>query len=400
MQQTAHSPDDTSPQRSEPKSLLDYGKRISRMEIEIFDLERTQSLWENTVEYNLTETGIHPFTLGELLEQSEIEKLRYIRLGYGQTNGSVELRKNISSMYATATVDDILVTNGSIEANFLAVSSLLNEGDELVLMLPNYMQIWGVARAFKIHVKPFYLKEELSWQPDLEELEKIITPRTKMIALCNPNNPTGAVLSEEAMSEIISMAEHAGAWLYTDEIYRGAELSGKDTPSFFGRYEKAIVAGGLSKAYSLPGLRIGWLVGPENFIADAWSRKDYTTITAGILSDRIATLALEPQTRARILNRNRKILRHNLSLVTQWSDLHKSLFRFIPPQAGGMVFMHYNLGINSTELSERIRKEKSTFIVAGDCFGMDHRIRLGIGSEKHYLLHALERIDEFLEGIV
>lgn len=370
------------------------------MEMEIFDLERTQSLWENTVEYNLTETGIHPFTLGELLEHSEIEKLQYIRLGYGQTNGSVELRKNISSMYPAATMNSILVTNGSIEANFLAVSSLLNEGDELVLMLPNYMQIWGVARAFKINVKPFYLREDLSWQPDLDELEKIITPKTKMIALCNPNNPTGSVMSEQTMSKIVSMAERVGAWLYTDEIYRGAELSGKDTPSFFGRYEKAIIAGGLSKAYSLPGLRIGWLVGPEKFIADAWSRKDYTTITAGILSDRIATLALEPQTRARILNRNRKILRDNLSLVIQWSDLHKDLFRFIPPQAGGMVFMHYNLDINSTELSKRIREEKSTFIVAGDCFGMDHRIRLGIGSEKHYLLHALERINEFLKGIV
>ncbi|RKY81759.1 aspartate aminotransferase [candidate division KSB1 bacterium] len=370
------------------------------MEIEIFNLERTQSLWENTVEYNLTETGIHPFTIEELLNKNEIEKLLSLRLGYCQTNGSIELREKIAAMYPGSDRDNILVTNGSIEANFLSVWSLLDEGDELVLMLPNYMQIWGVARAFKINVKPFYLKEDLNWHPDIEELKKLITPKTKMIAVCNPNNPTGAVLSEKEMDEIVSMAEDAGAWLYADEIYRGAELSGKDTPSFYGKYEKAIVAGGLSKAYSLPGLRIGWLAGPEKFISDAWARKDYTTIAPCILSDRIAARTLVPETRAKILDRNRKILRENLSLVTEWADSHKGLFRFIPPEAGGMVFMSYDFDINSTELSNQIRREKSTFIVAGDCFGMDHRIRLGIGSEKIYLQEALKRISEFLRDVV
>ncbi len=369
------------------------------MKIETFELERTQSLWENTVDFNLTETGIHSFALEELLDESELKKLGALRIGYGQTNGSIELREAISALYPGTDRDNVLVTNGSIEANFVTIWSLLEPQDELVLMLPNYMQIWGLANAFHIKVKPFYLKEELQWQPDLDELKKLVTPKTKMIAMCNPNNPTGAVLSEKAREAIVQMAKEADAWIYGDEIYRGAELSGGETPSFWNTYEKVIVAGGLSKAYALPGLRIGWLVGPHPEIAGMWSRRDYTTIATAILSNRIATLALRPEMRARILLRNRKMLKENIAVLKAWADSRKGLFRFIPPAAGGMVFMKYNMDINSTELVTRLRKEKSTFIVAGDCFGMDHWVRIGIGSEKEYLAAGLNRIGELLEEI-
>jgi aspartate/methionine/tyrosine aminotransferase len=370
------------------------------MRIETFELERTQSLWENTVEYNLTETGIHPFTLEELIERDEIEKLHSLRLGYGQTNGSIELREAISPIYPGTDCDNVLVTNGSIEANFVAMWRLLEPGDELVLMLPNYMQIWGLGHAFKVEVKPFYLREGMQWQPDLDEFRKLVTPKTKVVAVCNPNNPTGAVLTAEAMSEIVRAAEGVGAWVYADEIYRGAELAGPDTRTFHGSYDKVIVAGGLSKAYALPGLRIGWLVGPHREIADFWARRDYTTIATTILSNRIAMLALQPDLRNRILQRNRQMLNENLGALTQWAESHAGLFRFVPPQAGGMVFLHYNMDINSTDLATRLRKEKSTFIVAGDCFGMDHRVRIGIGSEQGYLLSGLERISETLADIV
>lgn len=366
------------------------------MKIETFELERRQSVWENRVRFNLTESGIHPYNLSELLDKEDLDELLSIRLGYGQTNGSIELRDTISHLYPGADRDNVLVTNGSAEANFIGIWSTLEPENELVLILPNYMQIWGLARSFGVTVIPLHLKEDLNWQPDIEELEAKVTSNTTMIALCNPNNPTGAVLSDEAMNKIVNLAKKAKAWIYADEVYRGAEIEGKETPSFWGRYDKVIISCGLSKSYALPGLRIGWLVGPKYFIEKAWSYSDYTTITTGILSNRVATLVLQPERRKRILARNRDYLRKNLAVLTDWVEKHREFFRFIPPQAGGMVFLRYDMDINSTEFVTKLRELKSVFIVAGDCFGMDKYIRIGIGSKKEHLLSGLSLIDEYL----
>ena len=369
------------------------------MKIEIFEMERIQSLWENRVKYNLTESGIHPYTLKEFLNSEEIENLLSLRLGYGQTNGSIELREAISRLYPGTDLDNVLVTNGSAEANFITIWSNLGPGDELILMLPNYMQIWGIARSFGVTVKPFHLREDLNWGPDFDELKSLVSPRTKMIAVCNPNNPTGSVLSEEAMKEIIRIAKEADAWIYADEVYQGAELDGKETPTFLGLYDKVIACCGLSKAYAFPGLRIGWLVGPKETIEKSWASHDYTSIASGILSNRVATLVLHPERRMKVLNRSRKILNENLAELKIWVEKHKNLFSFIPPQAGGMAFLRYNMKINSTEFTTKLMKEKSVFIVAGDCFGMDHYVRIGIGTEKDYFLAGLKLIDETLQEI-
>ncbi len=372
------------------------------MNIDEFELERIQSLYENTVDYNLTETGLHPYTLKELLNAEEIEQLVSLRLGYGQTDGAPPLRETIGRLYPGAGPSNVLVTNGSAEANYVAVRSMLEPGDELVLMLPNYMQIHGLARSCGVQVKPFYLKEELNWGPSLEELERVVTPKTKMIALCNPNNPTGAVLSEEEMEFIFKLAKDAGAWIYADEIYRGAEPAGQDTPTFYGFYDynKVVVNGGLSKAYGLPGLRTGWLAGPAETIADGWAYHDYTTISTGILSQQVAARVLEPEMRKTVLDRNRAMLRENIVHLETWLKKHKDLFNFIPPKAGAMVFIRYNLEMNSRELATRLREEKSVFIMDGDCFGMDRYLRIGFGSEKDYLLAGLARIDEFLKEMI
>ena len=370
------------------------------MKLEIFELERDQSLYENYVDFNLTESGVHPFTLRELLTQDEIVELLDTRLTYGQTNGSVELRETISNLYDFADVDNVLVTNGSAEANLIAVMTCLNRGDEVVLMLPNYMQIWGIARALGVTIVPFYLREENDWSPDLDELEQAVTPNTKMIIVCNPNNPTGAILSEEEMQRIINLAKYCNAWVYADEVYRGAELSGEETRSFYGMYDKVMVTGGLSKAYALPGLRLGWLVGPAETIADSWATHDYTSIAAGVISNKVATLALQREMREKILNRNRTLLRKNLAHLKEWAGSYGTLFRFVDPKAGGMVFMQYDIDVNSKELCRQLREQKSVFVVAGDSFGMDRYIRIGIGSESNYFLQGLERIKDFLSQML
>lgn len=366
------------------------------MKFPVFELERVQSLYENTVDYNLTESGFHPFTLGELLEPTQLAGLHDTVLGYGHTNGTPTLRERIAALYPGQGADNVLVTNGSSEANFVLCHTLLEPGDEVVMMVPNYMQIWGVAEELGALPRAFHLREENAWAPDLDELRRVVGDRTRLITVCNPNNPTGAVLSTDEMREIVAIAEQVGAWVHADEVYRGAELDGVETPSFIGLGERVIATGGLSKAYALPGLRLGWLAGPAETIATAWAFRDYTSIAAGILSHAVAEIALAPEARARILARSRAMLRDNLELALEWVASHGDILRFIPPKAGGMAFMHYDLDINSSELSDWLRTVHSVFILAGDCYGMDHYFRIGIGTERSTLREGLERVSRAL----
>ncbi len=369
------------------------------MNIPIFELERIQSIHENTVKYNLTESGFHPFTLNELLTESQREEVNNLVLGYGQTNGSIGLRTRISDLYDNAEINNVLVTNGSAEANFITCHTLLEQGDEVVMMIPNYMQIWGIAMEMGCKPCGFHLREENGWAPDLEELKSLVSDKTKMIAVCNPNNPTGYTLTNEEMDKIIAIARSCDAWIYSDEVYRGAELNGVEIPSFYGRYEKVIVNGGLSKAYALPGLRMGWLTGPEEIIYDSWPYHDYTSISSGLISQKVAEFVLEPELRQKILNRNRMMLSENLRTIRDWVASRGSMLSFVRPKAGGMAFIHYTLEVNSTKLSDRLREEKSVFILPGDCYGMDHYFRIGIGAEKNYLKRGLALADEVLSGI-
>jgi aspartate/methionine/tyrosine aminotransferase len=372
------------------------------MNIKTFMLERIQSLYENTVDYNLTESGFHPFTLKELLSDTEIDMLENTVLGYGQTNGSDKLRDIVAKNYNCGlNADNILITNGSAEANFIMCKTVLNKGDEVIMMIPNYMQIWGIAEELGCNVKPFHLREENNWQPDLDELERITTPDTKMIVLCNPNNPTGYTLSGYEMQKIIDIASKNDAWIYCDEVYRGAELNGVEIDSFIGTYDKVLVNGGLSKAYALPGLRLGWIAGPKHIIDDTWAYHDYTSITAGILSHKIGEIALQPDKKREILNRNRSMLNENLKHMREWIDSKGDKFKLISPKAGGMAFIKYDLpNVNSTKLSDWLRENKSLFILAGDCYGMDGYFRLGIGERKDYLLEGLNRLEQGIDEYV
>lgn len=364
------------------------------MNIKTFDLERIQSLYENTVPINLTESGFHPYTLKELLTPEQIEALTETVIGYGQTNGSIPLRNTIANIYPKCTDENILVTNGSAEANFIACHTLLNKGDELIMMVPNYMQIWGIAEEMGCNPKKFSLVEANNWRPDLDDLESKITKKTKMIALCNPNNPTGYVLSEQEMQDIIAIASKHNIWIYCDEIYRGANLDGIEKPSFFGMYDKVVVNGGLSKAYALPGLRLGWLTGPKDIIAQSWAYHDYTSITAGILSHKIGEIALKPDMRSKILKRNIQMLNENLALTSDWVKPFNRTMQFVPPKAGGMVFIKYNYPINSTKLSDWLRLEKGVFVLPGDVYGMDNHFRIGIGAEKEQLMQGYRIISD------
>jgi len=369
------------------------------MNVERFEMERWQSQWENVVEYNLAESGVEPMSASDLAADDELRELWKARLGYNQGNGTVELRELISGLYPGAAVENVLVTHGTCEANYLCAWNLVEPGDEVVMMLPNYMQIHGLARGFGARVIPFHLCEEAQWAPDLDELRRVVSPRTKLIAVCNPNNPTGSVLTEAAMEEIVQAARRANAWLLADEVYQGAELSGQTTPSFWGRYGKTVVTNGLSKAYGLPGLRIGWVTGPADLINRLWAYKDYTTIAAATLSDLLARRALQPAMRQRILDRTRGILRRNYPVLEKWMASHGGACSVVPPVAGAIAYIRYRHNINSSQLMERLIKEQSLLIVPGDHFGMGHFIRLNYGVSADHLRTGLARLDQTLSSV-
>jgi aspartate/methionine/tyrosine aminotransferase len=364
------------------------------MRLQTFEMERMQSLWENRVTHNLSESGVHAMQFGDLLDPLE---LRDESLGYPQTNGSPELRNLVSKLYPGSTPDQVLVTNGTAEANFLAVWNLLEPGDEMIMMVPNYMQMWGAALAFGVVPKAFHLQERHKWAPDLDELKRLISDRTKLIAICNPNNPTGAVLNDDDTKEIYRIAEKTGVWILADEIYQGAEIDGRPTSSFWGMYDRLLVSAGLSKAYGLPGLRIGWLVGPAEKIADLWRYKDYTTIVPAALSDRLAQVVLEPTKRQRILERTRSILRAQLPILESWVNNRGAVCSWVRPRAGAIGYLRYHLDVGSTALVTRLREEKSVLVVPGDQFGMDHFLRIGFGGDSTLLQEGLTRITEVLD---
>jgi aspartate/methionine/tyrosine aminotransferase len=373
------------------------------MKLETFDLERMQSTYENQVEFNLSESGVQPVELGELVDDGPArEELMREPLRYSQSNGTVALREAIASLYAGATADHVQVTNGGSEANYVVTWNLVEPGDEVVVMVPNYLQTWGLARAFGGAVREWPLRVAGSparWTVDCDRLEAIVSPRTRLIIICNPNNPTGARFEDADLDRIAAIAARHGSWILSDEIYRGAERDGRETPSMWGRYDRAIITSGLSKAYAMPGLRIGWIVASPPLVASLWAYHDYTTISPGTLSDVLARRTLQPSRRAQLLARTRRILNANFPILAGWLDSHGGLFSYVPPDAGAIAYVKYHHPINSTDFVTQLRERKNVLIVPGDHFGMDGYLRIGFGEDATYLRSALGRVDELLAEI-
>ncbi|MGY5872061.1 MAG: aminotransferase class I/II-fold pyridoxal phosphate-dependent enzyme [Candidatus Thorarchaeota archaeon] len=375
------------------------------MKLKPFELERMQSENEHHVEFNLSESGVEPLKIKELLDTPELkQQLLDIRLGYSQTNGTVPLREAIAHYYQGATADHIMATNGGAEANFLVSWWLFQEFPdrrEFVFMVPNYMQIGGIWKNMGVDVKNFNLRmTEGKWTPDIEQLKSVVTKKTTAIAICNPNNPTGAIVSKSDLKAIGDIAEDNGAWLVADEIYRGAELQPEKAPSIHGLNDKVIITSSLSKAYGLPGLRVGWVVCPNEQVAkELWTYSDYTTICPSTANDWMATIALNPEVQAKIEVRTREVVRNNWAIMKKWLDSHSDVLEYVPPSAAAICFIKQNTGIDSYDLVVRLMKEKSVLISPGEHFEVPGYLRIGFGTEPKYLEPALERISELLNEL-
>ncbi|MBP7778355.1 MAG: aminotransferase class I/II-fold pyridoxal phosphate-dependent enzyme [Acidobacteria bacterium] len=372
------------------------------MKVAPFALERVQSEWEHRVRYNLSESGVQPLSVRALLGDGPgLDALVDAPLIYTQTNGTPALRAAIAALYPGATPDHVQVTNGGSEANFVVTWRMVEPGDEIVVLVPAYMQVAGLVAAFGGIVREWPMTPTSGgWRPDLDRLETLVNAKTRAIVICTPNNPTGARLSATDLDEVAAAAERVGAWVVSDEIYRGAERDGHESPSMWGRGDRVIVTSGLSKAYGLPGLRVGWAVGPPEVAASLWAYHDYTSIAPGALSDRLATVALAPATRATLLARTRAILQENLPRVEDWLRGCGHRFEWTTPDAGAFIYARYGLPIGSTALTDRLREEESVLIVPGDAFGMDGYLRLGVGEHADYVLAGLDRLKAFLDRMV
>jgi aspartate/methionine/tyrosine aminotransferase len=373
------------------------------MAIEQFHMERYQSLYWHEVDYDLSESGVTAMTIRDLLgPEADAETFLSTKLGYPLSEGSVETRANVASWYPGASVENVTMVNGGSEANFLSLWSLLEPGDRLAFMVPNYMQGWGLGPAFGASSDAVRLRLEAGrWQLDIEQLHQAVTDRTKAVMVCNPNNPTGYVLTEPEMDEVVRAADRVGAWIVADEIYRGAELdTDAASPSFFGHYDRVIVTSGLSKAFAMPGLRVGWVVAPAEMITRIWERHDDTTLTPSAVSDGLAALAMQPDAREQILARTRSIIRTNYPRLDTWLATHDDLFRWVRPTAGAIAYATYDLDVESADLVERIRKERSVLLVPGDMFGLGKGLRFGFGFDIEHTMKGLSLVDDVLADVV
>jgi len=371
-----------------------------------FALEVHFGRWEFAAEHNLAASDGESMSIGDLLALAgrDPSDLTALRMGYGPVEGSVELRQAIAATYQRIDADDVLCFAGAEEAIFWAMQLLLGPGDHGVVTVPNYQSMESVAVASGASITGLPLwtgsGDELRWELDLDRLEAALRAETRLVAINFPNNPTGFVPPPAAFDELVRLCDARGIRVLSDEVYRGVELDpARRLDQAADRSEPALSIGVMSKAYGLPGLRIGWVVGPTPVVEKLWGMHDYTSIAPGALSDRLARVALAPARRARILERTRDIIRSNYPIVQRWVDAHAPLLTHVAPDAGAIVFVRYRHSINSTVLVDRLREEQSVLVVPGDHFDMDGYLRIGFGTEPAHLALSLERVGEVLDAL-
>ncbi len=365
------------------------------MQIETFQLERWMTTYELDVDYDITESGIYPLSLRELIELSDddalLDELLDTRLGYSEARGTHELRAELASTYANSTADNVLITTGAIEANFLLFNTLLTPGDHVVAVHPAYQQLYSVPRGIGCQVDLWRLTPDNGFTFDLNALEDLVRPETRMIVLNTPHNPTGAALTDKQLRRIYEMAEAHDLWLLCDEAYRWLELPGAEALPGPGRNlgERAISTGTFSKPFGLPGLRIGWMIAPEEIVQRCWELRDYISLSPGKLNDRLALHAL--RNRERIFERNRRIVTQNLETIDLWIDENDRFVSWTRPHGGLLALLAYNLEIPSQSLANRLAEEYSVMLAPGAAFDYEHYLRVGIGQRPDTFEAGLER---------
>ncbi len=371
------------------------------MKISPFKVEEWMNEYEMDAEYNIAETCVESLTVEELLEisgeaEEKINRIKEMKLTYGHITGSPEFKKEVSSLYQTLDEDNILATHGAIGANFLAFYSLVESTDNVVSVFPTYQQLYSIPASFGAEVRRLDLKYEDGFMPDLNKLKNLVDENTKLIAINNPNNPSGALMGEDILKEIVEIARSADAYLLSDEVYRGLYQEDIEIPSAADLYEKAVSIGSMSKIFSLAGLRMGWIAAEKDIIELCQQHRDYTAISIGMIDDYLSVIALE--NRDKIFARNTEKIRTQLELLDSWVK-NEELIDYVKPQAGTTAFLKYNLDISSEELCRRLFSEKGVLAVPGSAFGRDGFFRIGFAGNKKELVNGLQLLKELLHEL-
>lgn len=372
------------------------------MDIRPFGVEEWMNTWETEAVHNIAETCVDSLTLGELLDMSGrreeiLAQLVETRLTYGDITGSDKLRGLIAGLYRNRDPETVLVMNGGSAANFLVLFTIVKPGNRVISVWPTYQQMTSIPEAFGARVDVLPLRPENSWLPDLDELRAMAKSGVELICVNNPNNPTGALMEESFLLELVEIARSAGAWLLCDEAYRGlVHEEGVAVPSVADLYEKGISTSSMSKVFSLAGIRSGWLAGPKDFVDDCFLHRDYTTISCGPVSDALACVAL--QNKKQIMKRNLGIIRESLGILEQWVGSEPRI-NWVKPRAGTTAFLGYEYNIPSDEFCIGLFRKNGAFLLPGKCFDIEHRLRVGYAYGAGTLRKGLAGVSEWLREL-
>jgi aspartate/methionine/tyrosine aminotransferase len=370
------------------------------MKIKPFKVELWMNEFEDDAIYNIGETCVHSITLNELLKLSGENAEEYMakvlekRLTYGHIAGAPEFKEGICKLYENMHPGNILTTHGAIGANHLALYTIVEPGDRVISVLPTYQQLYSIPESFGADVQILKLKPKNSFLPDLKELRSLVNNSTRVICINNPNNPSGALMPEEMLMEIVKLAKSVDAYVLCDEVYRGLAQEEGYSKSIVDIYDKGISVGSMSKVFSLAGLRLGWIAASEGIIAKCFEHRDYNTISCGMLDEIFAGLALKHADK--LLQRNKSMVRRNLAILDEWVGKEPRI-SYVKPKAGTTALIYYDFEIPSRDFCVNLMKRYGVLLTPGSCFELEKCARIGYACSTEILEQGLEKLSEYIK---
>ncbi|MCR5136322.1 MAG: aminotransferase [Oscillospiraceae bacterium] len=373
------------------------------MKIKAFAVEEWMNEYEVGAKYNIAETCVDSVSLDELFALCGEDRDAFLsafcsrRLTYGDIEGAPAFREGICRLYHSLRPEEVITTHGAAGANHHVFYSLVEPGDRVISVMPAYQQLYSIPESYGADLQILRLREENGWLPDLQELQALATPDTRLICINNPNNPTGALMPAPMLREIVEIARSVNAYVLCDEVYRHLTQEDGWSESIVDLYDKGISVSSMSKVFSLAGLRLGWIATHDKaLMRSLLSHRDYNHISCGMFDEAIAGIALAHADR--LLKRSQDIVRENAAIVAGWVE-RESHIRWSCPQAGTTALICYDYDLPSYEFCTRMYHESGAFVTPGDCFEQPKSFRLGYACDAQTLREGLCACSRFFRSL-